>query len=197
MRTHKIAFIFSTLICLATLLTALFLNQRSSDLDFWVNLLLGIFASSTLVMVQSGIFYRIEREERLWKLYETTVRLLNRIDRTRTKIAGRASDTVYLYDLVSDSVDYYFVEFSASSKEVSFMLSSGKLPKCVREISEGANSIYDVLRDVYGYLDDVVKELHEFDAADPRFDRWVTLQDNEIFSRLMNNASVLRRLALR
>ena len=194
MRTHKRAFGYTAAISLLALGTSLWLDSLSRGLDFWVNMLLGVFASAALVMVQSGIAYRIERKGCLWKLYETTVHLLNKIDRTKVKMSGRSMDMVYLYDLVSQSVDYYFIDFSASVNQVSFIVKGGRLGACVRAIEQDSQTVYAKLREMNGYLDEILRGSAAFSSSEPRYREWAALQDDEAFNRLTDNALQLRQL---
>ena len=197
MRTHKHAFAYMAVIGTVALGTSLWLESMSRGLDFWVNTLLGVFASAALVMVQSGISYRIEREESLWKLYETAVHLLNKIDRAKVKMSSRSTDVAYLYDLVSQSVDYYFIDFSASVKQVSFAVKRGKLEACARAIDRDSQAVYVKLRAVHSYLDEVLVGSAVFSTSDSRFRDWVGLQEDEAFIRLTERAIQLRQLLFR
>lgn len=74
MRVHKMTLIFMTIICVSSLIAALFLDNVNKP--FWTNLAIGIFSSGFLALIISVVAYRVERRRTLEEFYSQAIKAI-------------------------------------------------------------------------------------------------------------------------
>lgn len=193
MKNHKKAIIVSLIICITSLSISIYIETSLQGYDYINGILIGVFSSAILILIQSIISYSVEKNKCITRIYETVVHYLNRIDRTQSKINGRKTDYMYLYDLVADSIDYYFVNFCDSIEEICLFINTGKLYKCIKSIIEDAESIYNTTKRLHSYIDDSIRNNTGIDLKKEILTEWIEIVNGDHFGRLTDNTIKLRK----
>lgn len=161
LKIHKISIWCASIISLISFTIAFYLNTQICKFEFWVNLLIGIFASSLLVLATSVIGYLTSKNETLHKFENEAYELIKQF----LKISNN-NDPYIQMDCLQEIGHYNIVNFKNIYGDISFFLNFIKSKKRLN-INELYQRIIDMKEDVSKANDDLTKRII---SADGKFE---------------------------
>ena len=153
MKIHKISILCASFISLMSFLSAFFLNKEICNFEFWTNVLIGIFASSLLLLASSVIGYLTSKKETLHKFENEVYELITQF----LKISND-NDPYVQMDCLQEIAHYSIVNLKNVYGDISFFLDFIK-PKKRVNADELYQKIIEMKKDVSKANDELTKRI--------------------------------------
>lgn len=153
LKIHKISILCASFISLMSFLIAFFLNEEICNFEFWTNVLIGIFASSLLLLATSVVGYLTSKRETLHKFENEAYELITQF----LKISN-VKNTYVQMDCLQEIAHYNIVSLKNIYGDISFFLDFMKLQKRVNA-DELYQRIMEMKKDVSKANDELTERI--------------------------------------
>ena len=158
MKVHKISIWCTLVICIISFTVAYELEKTVHRYEFWYSILLGIFASSILVLFSSIIGYFTSKKDTLHKFENEAYELIKQF----LKISN-SEDPYIQMDSLQEIARYNIVNFKNTYSDVVFFLNFIKSQKRAN-VDELYQRIFEMKEDISKANDELTKRIVSADG---------------------------------